>query len=162
MPEYAVLAYTSTIHKSIADTVRSNIYIIEDRNSSVWCNNGLYTACSRCQYMSQLKLVQLPQHIREQAHTNTYTLEVQIVKRIVNHTKADLKANRDTDITPEYVLTLLKDATHCPHCDTQLKLTNYYDRDSDAWSIDRINNKLGHVIGNCWITCYTCNIHHFQ
>ncbi len=59
LSKYAVLTYVSTIHKSIGDTVKIDIYVIQDRNSSIWAEYGLYTACSRCQYSSQLKLVEL-------------------------------------------------------------------------------------------------------
>jgi hypothetical protein len=39
-----------------------------------------------------------------------------------------------------------------------LKLVNYDIREKTQFSIDRIDDNIGHVIGNCQITCLCCNM----
>jgi hypothetical protein len=161
LPKHTTYAYTSTIHKSIGDTVISNIYIISDRNSSVWCKNGVYTAFSRCERSEQIKIVALPDDIRKDAHTITLTDEV-ILKRIQSHKSQDMKKQIYTAedyIDIVYVKELL-DKKVCVHCKMEVKQDVYFDRDSCAWSVDRIDNKIGHIKSNCQLSCYSCNIHH--
>ncbi|MDP6583718.1 MAG: AAA family ATPase, partial [Anaerolineales bacterium] len=56
-PPNTTLAYTTTVAKCIGDTVKDNIFIIADRNSSVFSNHGVYTAVTRIEYISQLHWV---------------------------------------------------------------------------------------------------------
>ena len=156
-PDNIVLAYTSTVHKSLGDSVQDNVFIIEDRNSSLWCQNGLYVAATRIEDTDQLYLVEVPENLMQRAHTVDRPLDKQIERRIKQHTEQDAKKFRDTDIDPEYIRSII--CEKCTLCGTTLKYNNYYDRDSHAWSIDRIDNNLGHIKGNCRITCYSCNIH---
>ena len=161
-PEGAELAYTTTIHKSIGDTVEDNVFIIADRNSSAFCNHGLYTAVTRIQKMSQLHFVSVPEKLRMKAHlysSSSQPIEVQIERRIRLHRLADEPKKRETNITIDYVKKLISTAKRCLHCDQDLLYNNYCCLDSNIWSINRLDNKVGHVVGNVEICCRSCNFH---
>lgn len=159
-PPNTELAYTTTIHKSIGDTVTDNVFIIADRNSSVFCQGGLYTACSRIRRMSQLNIVKIPSKMRAEAHRYTEPLEDQMERRLKGHRTQDTKKNRDNDITAEYILGLCEKTTHCPHCEHELLYTDFTRLDANVWSVNRIRDDIGHIIGNVEICCFSCNIYH--
>jgi len=61
-------------------------------------------------------------------------------------------------VTPEYVMTLLNDSKYtCYYCKGSLK-TVYTARDPLQWTLDRIDNTMGHNQGNVLISCLACNL----
>jgi hypothetical protein len=58
----------------------------------------------------------------------------------------------------EHAIEVIKrDGMKCHLCDNRVKLI-FKARDSKQMTLDRIDNKLGHVVGNILISCYSCNI----
>ena len=49
---------------------------------------------------------------------------------------------------------------HCCHCDCPLLMQGFKPRHPQAFSIDRLDNKKGHEVGNVAISCYSCNVRH--
>ncbi|MDP6586703.1 MAG: hypothetical protein QF535_18755, partial [Anaerolineales bacterium] len=162
-PPNCRLAYTMTVQKSIGDTVKDKVFLIADRNSSVFSNRGIYTAATRIERLNQLFWVKPTKDAMRSAHTITDDLETQIEKRIRFHKEADKKANRPTEdgyINVEYIKDLIEN-THddCRYCNEPMEYFYYFDRSPDRWSINRLDNNLAHVEGNVEICCRSCNIH---
>ena len=78
--------------------------------------------------------------------------------KIYGHKTADRKANRpfseEEYVTPEYILELLdqQDAC-CAKCQQPMDFSKYSD---SLVSINRKDNKLAHIRGNCEIACVSC------
>ena len=61
----------------------------------------------------------------------------------------------------ENILELLaKNDGRCACCDCPLLLQGFKPRHKQAFSIDRLNDTLGHARGNVRITCFSCNQRH--
>ena len=61
-------------------------------------------------------------------------------------------------VTPDYVKTLLETCKYtCYYCQCALK-QEYMARDPLQWTLDRIDNTLGHNQGNVLISCLACNL----
>eukprot|EP00666_Eupelagonemidae_sp_cell4sb_P000898 gene898-23480_t len=93
-PPKSKLAYTSTVHKCLGDSVTNHVYVFDDRNSSAWCQNGLYVAVTRIVELEQLDVVCLPEELEQVAHTVTAPLKAQIRTRISRHRQEDNKRFR--------------------------------------------------------------------
>lgn len=46
----------------------------------------------------------------------------------------------------------------CKYCTNEVKLHYSYLRDSEQWTLDRINNDIGHFQDNLVISCLKCNL----
>ena len=69
----------------------------------------------------------------------------------------DKKFKRECDITEKYLQELLiKQDNKCNYCKHILDI-NTGDKKLSQISVDRINNKLGHIEGNCVFSCLFCN-----
>lgn len=89
-------------------------------------------------------------------------LDLIINKKINRYKRSDDKYDRKYDekiyITNKWVKNRLEECNYkCELCNKALKLTGYEARDLDQFSIDRICNKVSHMIHNCQITCWECN-----
>ena len=72
-----------------------------------------------------------------------------INRRIDGYKEQDLNKGRDCNLDVNYVYDMLKNAKlRCYECHSSI---------TETWSIDRKDNKLGHVKGNCRIMCLSCN-----
>jgi hypothetical protein len=68
---------------------------------------------------------------------------------------SDKKKGRICTLTFTAVLDLVMDTRKCTYCDIELQYCNPYI--PDFCTIDRIDNRLGHTIENCLISCRQCN-----
>ena len=58
-----------------------------------------------------------------------------------------------------YVLHLLKESKlQCVYCHEPTMVLYEHVREPKQWTLERINNSLGHVVGNVQIACLICNI----
>jgi hypothetical protein len=67
--------------------------------------------------------------------------------------------NNELFITFTYVLDLLVSSNlKCCYCSTEVYILYELVRESKQWTLDRINNDIGHNIGNLVIACLECNL----
>jgi hypothetical protein len=86
----------------------------------------------------------------------------EIKKKISSYRSQDLKKKRlnITDfITTEYIIQKLVECKmKCYYCKCNMKLIYKQKRDTQQWTVDRIENHIGHNFGNIVISCMSCNL----
>jgi hypothetical protein len=75
---------------------------------------------------------------------------VKFNNKVQAYTKQDTDAKppRETDLTFEATQALLRQSTNCHYCGCDVT----YD-----WTLDRIDNAIGHINSNVLVACWTCN-----
>jgi len=53
---------------------------------------------------------------------------------------------------------MLKCQLKCRYCDVEMNLLYDISREKKQWTIDRINNDLGHILNNFHLACLECNL----
>ena len=83
-------------------------------------------------------------------------------KKIVGYKQQDIKKNKldnDNFISLEKVVELLViSKLQCFYCKKHIKIKYTEKRDYNQWTLDRINNDLGHNKDNVKIACLGCNL----
>ena len=89
-------------------------------------------------------------------------LREQIRQKIHNYHAQDMKKqlyNPENFITLEFILEKLKDCNlDCFYCREPVFLWYEIAREPKQWTVERIDNKIGHDIGNIEIACLSCNL----
>ena len=82
------------------------------------------------------------------------------IKHKLNSCKEkDILKNREFNIDEDYVKEILEQQQYkCANCNIQVKMKWTENKDEEQYSINRINNQIGHIKGNCNITCWGCNL----
>lgn len=81
-----------------------------------------------------------------------------LVHKLSSLRTIDEKKGREFNISKDYVNKMIEDANKmCKWCNCECKLTHYENRDLEQWSIDRIDNNIGHIEGNIVLSCLRCN-----
>lgn len=71
----------------------------------------------------------------------------------------DKRSNRNFDLTIEYIFYLYdKQKQACYYCNTKLNALITNKKTFDQVSIDRKKTKIGHIKGNCVLSCLFCNL----
>jgi len=90
------------------------------------------------------------------------TVVQEITKKIYGYKQQDIlkkKYNCDNFITFDNVITdLVKSNLTCYYCNCDIYVLYDISREAKQWSVDRINNSLGHNKDNYFITCLECNL----
>jgi hypothetical protein len=88
-------------------------------------------------------------------------MEKAILKKLRGYKAQDDKFNIYSDyyfIKPEQVLQKLTECDYtCYYCKQRVK-TEYTCRDKGQWTLDRIDNTMGHNTSNVLISCLQCNL----
>ena len=86
----------------------------------------------------------------------------QIQQKMAGYKAQDQKKNRYSPehfIQKETLLSLLKDSgLICLYCQEPVSLLYEHIREPKQWSLDRIDNSLGHNTHNVCIACLSCNL----
>ena len=87
----------------------------------------------------------------------------QQIKTKINSYKSQDKIKQLYDeslfIDLEYILNLLNEVDFkCYYCNNFVKIFYKHVRESDQWSIERIDNNFGHNKNNVTIACLNCNL----
>ena len=84
-----------------------------------------------------------------------------IIRKIAGYRQQDTIRHRGTgdNVTFQDVISKLVSAQGCcAYCDVHLVLSGGEKRNGLQWSLDRINNKLGHSDTNTVVSCLACNL----
>lgn len=86
----------------------------------------------------------------------------QIERKLSGYKTQDVKKNRYSPqnfIPTNNLLQLLK-SSHliCSYCQEPVKLLYEHVREPKQWSLDRIDNTIGHNTGNVCVACLSCNL----
>ena len=88
--------------------------------------------------------------------------ESEIKKKISGYKQQDIKKNvyePENFITYEYCLEQLRQCElRCLYCKEEILFVYKNVRAPRQWSVDRIDNEKGHIIGNIVIACLECNL----
>ena len=91
-------------------------------------------------------------------------------KKLTSHLKNKIYGYKQQDIlkhkfhesefiTLENTLDLLKDSQlRCCYCSEEVYILYEHVRDMKQWTLDRVNNDIGHNKGNVVISCLGCNL----
>ena len=86
----------------------------------------------------------------------------QINKKISSYKQQDIlkkHLNNDTFVTFESViLKMIECELKCRYCKKEMSVLYEISREMCQWSIDRIDNNLGHNIDNYHLACLECNL----
>jgi len=86
------------------------------------------------------------------------SVKVSIQGWIISSKQSDKKYNRfdaDRFIDRCFLKELVKDYPNCYYCEVELQYVNNNDT---LATIERLNNKFGHIKSNCVIACRKCNL----
>ncbi|MEW8689000.1 MAG: hypothetical protein AB2556_24540, partial [Candidatus Thiodiazotropha sp.] len=122
-------------------------------------SNLAYLAVSRVEYMHQLeRVVCPPEDGSEGARTlSEQQLRKVIARKLVAHKRQNQAKGLRFNLKVGQILEL-KEAqnNHCVVCDIVL-LSAYQLKDTQQFSVDRLDNSVGHVRDNIRLTCLECN-----
>ena len=81
--------------------------------------------------------------------------------KLVGYMDQDKKKGREFNLSVDYIL-VLKDLqkNKCELCLNKMLWEWDKAGNPDQWTIDRIDNELGHIKGNVRLTCLECNRNH--
>lgn len=89
-------------------------------------------------------------------------IKSQIDKKISSYKQQDILKNKYDDalfIQYNYIVELLHTCRlHCYYCNNQMALLYENVRENMQWTVDRINNDLGHNNDNIVLSCLECNL----
>jgi hypothetical protein len=172
-PEWQYAGW-GTIHCVQGKTLDAprRLYIM-DHKLEGWLNNAVYTAVSRVRTFPQLRRVVPPANLLGYIQPRGVQAEPSvslIESRIRRHNLDDIQAARAgkrakvekvARLDAEHIMDLIiRGGGQCCHCGCPLLLQGFKPRHPQAFSIDRLDNKKGHEVGNVAISCYSCNVRH--
>ena len=158
------LAYCITVHSAQGCTFTEPFTIWEAHRME---RRILYTAVGRAQRLEQ---VHLPP--KELAHLEYVDEAKEARDRYFIKAKLDNYKQQDNDKghhhspeeypSPADILDdLIRCGYTCDRCQREVKLIKNYDphnRDPRQWTLQRLDNRKGHILGNLANFCYECNV----
>jgi MoaA/NifB/PqqE/SkfB family radical SAM enzyme len=103
-------------------------------------------------------------------NNNTGIKDSKLTNFVVSHIKTKMSSYKHQDllkniflepdfVTLEYIIDLLNSCNmKCHYCACETYLLYEFVREMKQWSLDRINNDIGHNKGNLVIACLECNL----
>jgi len=138
-----------TCHGVQGDAIREK-YLICDVHHKRMTWEWMWVALTRTTRISDIYIYNGP------ALLNTFHKHVH--SKLSGHRASDAAKGYDNDLTYDWVTSTLKAQNYCcGYCGGFMTLESDDPHDDDLFSVDRINNALGHVQGNCRMTHLGCN-----
>ena len=97
------------------------------------------------------------EHKRQRAGCKQCTnpQKVMIEHWMRNSKKSDIHRKQETNITREFCAKIIAESQNkCCYCAVELQMLEY---SANLMTIERIDNRIGHVVGNCRVACFHCN-----
>ncbi|MEW8652543.1 MAG: AAA family ATPase [Candidatus Thiodiazotropha sp.] len=156
-PDWA-LGYALTVHSSQGLTIHDpqKVWIVDD---FLQWSNLAYLAVSRVEYLSQLeRVVCPPEEGSEGAGTLTeQQLRKVIQRKLVAYKRQDAAKGLRFNLKVDHILELKEaQSNRCAACNIEL-LWVYQPKDTQQFSVDRLDNTMGHTRDNTRLTCLECN-----
>jgi len=150
------LGYALTVHSSQGLTIHSQkVWIIDDYLQ--WSNLA-YLAVSRVEYLHQLERVTVPPEEGSEVKPATeQQLRKTIQRKLAAYKRQDQAKGLRFNLKVDDII-VLKGAQEnkCAACNIEL-LWVCQPKDTQQFSIDRLDNSTGHCRGNIRLTCLECN-----
>ena len=90
------------------------------------------------------------------------TTKKNILQKINSYKKQDnlhSRFDKSQFITYDYVIELLLNCNlYCEYCKSEIFILYKNTCNEYQWTVDRIDNNIGHNINNCVISCLKCNL----
>jgi hypothetical protein len=148
------LGYSLTVHSSQGLTIHDpqKVWIIDDYLQ--WSNLA-YLAVSRVEYLSQLERVTCS--AEEGSEDRPEQLRKTIQNKLVAYKRQDQAKGLRFNLKVDHIRHL-KEAQNnrCAACNIEL-LWAYQPKDTQQFSVDRLDNSRGHTNDNVRLTCLECN-----
>ena len=140
--------------------------------------DGLSPSCKQCKKISNAKSYRKNKAKKKQYYLDNYdkiksyreerykksvdtwknSLEWIIKNKLSGYKRKDKISNRFFDLSYDEIMELLINSKgECYYCKKKYKLKGYENRCKDQWTLDRIDNDIGHCKNNCVVACYDCN-----
>ena len=148
------LCPNSSLELTIHDPQK--VWIVDD---FLQWSNLAYLAVSRVEYLSQLKRVVCPlEEGSEGAGTLTeQQLRKVIQRKLVAYKRQDAAKRLRFNLRVDHILELKEaQSNRCAACNIEL-LWAYQPKDTQQFSVDRLDNTMGHICDNTRLTCLECN-----
>ena len=147
------LPYCRTGHVVQGRSVSGNVVIFDSKLSGLVTRNWLYVVVTRARDLSKVFYV-------ENAVETMCTRQIE--NKIWSYKKQDITAGRfwkrEKELSVDYIQGLSKKQGHvCFLCGGIMNFVNKLD-DPNNWSVDRLNDSLAHVRGNCKLSHISCNV----
>ena len=151
------LGYAMTVHSSQGLTIKDpqKVWIVDDYLQ--WSNLA-YLAVSRVEYMTQLQRVAVPPAEETEIRQPTeHEIRKAIQKKLVAYKRQDQAKEHRCNLKVADILKLKQQQqNHCASCNIEM-LWKYAPKDTQQFSVDRLDNSQGHCRGNVRLTCLECN-----
>lgn len=89
-------------------------------------------------------------------------IQEELIRKISSYKQQDIlkkRLNKEKVINYEYIKNMLLDCNlNCYYCSQSASVLYETQRDMSQWTIDRIDNNIGHDINNVVISCLKCNL----
>lgn len=93
---------------------------------------------------------------------NYTIIQSEIRKKINGYKQQDIKKNiyneKEFINYDELIEKLVESQLKCYYCKCSMELIYKFVRQPDQWSLERLNNNIGHTSGNTVISCLKCNL----
>jgi len=135
----------------ICEHKRQKTTCIECGGSQVCQHKRQKTTCIECGGS------QICQHQMQRKNCKKCTAPKKVtIENWMSDSKAsDKRRGQETNITRDFCAQLITDCENkCCYCAIELQML---ERTANLLTIERIDNRLGHVIGNCRVACLHCN-----
>jgi len=97
---------------------------------------------------------------KDQLHDISSFLSKQIKKKLSSYKSQDICKKRfDSVIQYEDLIQKMKqEELKCHYCKEDMYILYEFSRENKQWTLDRINNDLGHSVDNVVLSCLDCNL----
>lgn len=156
----------SSIHKYQSETFDQGKLFVVDDSLEGWIDNAVYTACSRPVRMDQLVRV-LPQFDLNKVAIPTdeqKEIDLDHIKRaLARHVNFDKRKKKPVTerLETKHVEQMKQDQNgKCATCSVEMFFSKFEPGHWQMYSIDRIDDSLGHEPKNVRLTCLRCQKNH--
>ena len=154
------LGHALTVHSSQGLTVADpeKVWIVD---VYLQWSNLAYLAVSRVEYLSQLERVVCPQEEGSEGgwltEPDESSLRKTIIKMLVGYKRQYQAKGLGFSLKVDHILALREaQGNRCAACNIEL-LWAWEPKDTQQFSVDRLENTVGHIRDNVRLTCRECN-----